>query len=269
MLITSPSNPRIKHVIALRERKQRKRDNLMVVDGFDELWLALNCGARPTEVFTCPELFHSVDNPGLTRRMTEIKAEMIEVPKPVFEKIAYRENPDGWLAIFPIPNTRLDELRLGSAPLLVIAEALEKPGNLGAILRSADAAGADAVILCDPTIDIGNPNVIRASRGTVFSVKIANASTQEAVSWLAAHSIQAVAATPEASTLYTDLNLRNPVAIVVGTEREGLSEFWRQAPISSARIPMMGKVNSINVAQATTLFLFEAVRQRAEQVLSI
>jgi len=263
MLITSVSNPRVKHVIALRERKQRKRDNLMVVDGFDELWLALNCGAHPTEVFTCADLFHTGDNAGLTRRINKIGVEVFEVPKLVFEKIAYRENPDGWLAVFPIPNITLDELVLSSSTLLVIAESLEKPGNLGAILRSADAAGADAVILCDPTIDIGNPNVIRASRGTVFSVKIANASTEEAVNWLAAHSVQAVAATPEANTLYTDLDLQAPIAIVVGTEREGLSEFWRQSPISSARIPMTGKVNSINVAQATTLFLFEAVRQRA------
>ncbi len=266
MDITSVSNPRIKHVIALRERKQRKRDNLMVVDGFDELWLALNCGARPTEVFICTELFHSVDNPGLRRQVNAIGADVVQVPRIVFEKIAYRENPDGWLAVFPIPQATLDELQLSFSPLLVIAEALEKPGNLGAILRSADAAGADAVILCDPTIDIGNPNVIRASRGTIFSVKIANATTEEAVSWLTAHSIQAVAATPEASTVYTDLDLKNPVAIIVGTEREGLSEFWRQSPITSARIPMTGKVNSINVAQATTLFLFEAVRQRAERI---
>jgi TrmH family RNA methyltransferase len=263
MLITSIQNPRVKHVIALRERKQRKRDGLMVVDGFDELQLALDSGIIPTEAYVCPDLFHQQNNTGLTRRLQSAGVEVLEASQPVFEKMAYRENPDGWLAVTPIPKLSLNDLQLGHSPLLIIAEAVEKPGNLGAILRSADAAGAEAVILCDPTIDLGNPNVIRSSRGTVFSLKVAEATTPEALAWTQAHSINVVAATPEATRLYTELDMRCATAIVVGTEREGLSAVWREGAVEGARIPMMGKINSLNVAQAATLFLFEAVRQRS------
>lgn len=263
MFITSIQNPRVKHIIALRERKQRKRDGLMVVDGFDELQLALDSGITPAEVFVCPELFHKQNNSGLTRRLQAAGVEVLETSQPVFEKMAYRENPDGWLAVVPIPKLSLNDLQLGPSPLLIIAEAVEKPGNLGAILRSADAAGADAVILCDPTIDLGNPNVIRSSRGTIFSLKVAEATTTEVLAWTQANNIQVLAATPEATRLYTNLDMRQPTAIVVGTEREGLSAVWRDGSVQGARIPMMGKINSLNVAQAATLFLFEAVRQRS------
>jgi RNA methyltransferase, TrmH family len=263
MILTSVQNPRVKHVIALRERKQRKRDGLMVVDGFDELSLALDCSITPTEVFVCPELFHQQNNSGLTRRLLAAGVEVLEAAQPVFEKMAYRENPDGWLAVTPIPRRNLDDIPLGPAPLIVIAEALEKPGNLGALLRSADAAGASAVIVCDPTIDLGNPNVIRSSRGTVFSMKIAEATTADVLAWTQANNIHVVAATPEATTLYTDLNLKQATAIAVGTERQGLSAVWRDGTVTGARIPMLGRVNSLNVAQAATLFLFEAVRQRS------
>ncbi|MBM4422966.1 MAG: RNA methyltransferase [Chloroflexi bacterium] len=262
VIITSAQNPRVKHVIALRERKQRKRDGLMVVEGFDELSLALDCGVKLKALFYCPALFGAVDADGLQERFRQSQTEMIEVDERVFEKMAYRENPDGWLALAPAPQRTLDDLQLGPHPLLVIVEAVEKPGNLGAILRSADAAGADALILCDPTADIGNPNVIRSSRGTVFSVLVAEATSDETLKWLRARAIRVVAATPEASALFTEVDFRGAVAIAVGAERQGLSHMWRQSADATARIPMAGRVNSLNVASATTLFLFEAVRQR-------
>src|SRR3990172_2995400 len=265
MIITSSQNPRVKHVIALRERKQRKRDGLMLVEGHDELLLSLECGVKPQTLFFCPALFGEVDSAGLLGRGRATGAEMIEADQRVFEKMAFRENPDGWLAAAPIPRHTLDDLRLGPTPLLVVVEAVEKPGNLGAILRSADAAGADGLILCGPTVDIGNPNVIRSSRGTVFSAPVAEASSEESLAWLRAHNIAVVAATPEASVLYTEADLRGPVAVVVGAERDGLSDVWRQNADVKARIPMSGRVNSLNVASATTLFLFEVVRQRSRR----
>ena len=270
MVITSLLNPRVKHALALRERKQRKRDGLMVVEGYDEISLALECAVKPKTLFFCPALIQSRETldskqagtAGLFERVRAVEAELIEVDRRVFEKMAYRENPDGWLAVTPIPLRTLGELQLRENPLLVVVEAVEKPGNLGAILRSADAAGVEAVLLCDRTLDVGNPNVIRSSRGTVFSVPVAAAPSEEALKWLRARGIAVVAATPEADSLYTEANLRGPVAVAVGTEREGLSSVWRQGAITKARIPMSGRINSLNVASATTLFLFEAVRQR-------
>jgi TrmH family RNA methyltransferase len=272
MVITSLLNPRVKHALALRERKQRKRDGLMVVEGRDEISLALDCGVKPKTLFYCPALSQSrealdsksAEAAGLLERARTAEAELIEVDRRVFEKMAYRENPDGWLAIMPIPLRTLADLKLSEKPLLVVVEAVEKPGNLGAILRSADAAGVEAVILCGPAVDVGNPNVIRSSRGTVFSVPVAVDTSEEALKWLRAKGISVVAATPEAESFYTEADLRGPVAVAVGTEREGLSSVWRQGATSKARIPMNGRINSLNVASAATLFLFEAVRQRSE-----
>ena len=263
MLITSPHNPRVKQVLALRERKQRKRAGAMVVEGYDELRLALDCEAKPATVLFCAELFGQVEAEELLARSRDARAELVEVERRVFEKMAYRENPDGWLAVFPIPRLTLDDLTLGPIPFLVVVESVEKPGNLGAILRSADAAGVDGLILCDPILDIGNPNVIRSSRGTVFSIRAVEAASEEALSWLKARNIRVVAATPEASTLYSETDLRGPVAVAVGTEREGLSNVWREGADIRARIPMSGRVNSLNVASAAALFLFEVVRQRS------
>ena len=263
MVISSPHNPRVKHIIALRERRQRKRDGLMVVEGVDELTLALDSGLKPAAAYYCPALFPKSGDSGLRSRLRELGTELLEVEVRVFEKMAYRQNPDGWLATAPAPQWSLDDIVLGALPFLVVVEAVEKPGNLGAILRSADAAGVDAVILCDPAVDIGNPNVLRSSRGTVFSLRVAGATSRQAWEWLQARHIAIVAATPEAGQPYTRVDLRGPVAVVVGAERPGLSSLWRGSPSITAGIPMRGRINSLNVAQAATLFLFEVVRQRA------
>ena len=264
MAITSQQNPRIKHVVRLRERRQRDRDGLMLVEGREELSLALASGARPQALFYCPAFFGAGDQPALLTRAREAGADLVEVSAPVFEKLAYREHPDGWLAVVPTPRRRLADLSLGPTPLLVAAEAVEKPGNLGAILRTADAAGVEGLIVCNPATDVGNPNVVRSSKGTFFTVPVVEAESAEALAWLRERGIALVATTPQAGLIYTQADLRGPVAIAVGTEDEGLSRAWLAQADVAVRIPMAGRVNSLNVATAAALLLYEAVRQRRE-----
>ena len=180
----------------------------------------------------------------------------------VFEKMSQRENPDGWLAVFPIPQISLEDLKLGPSPLIIIAEAIEKPGNLGAILRTADAARVDAVLVCDPHVDAYSPNVVRASRGTVFTVPVVETKSAQALVYLQQHGIPVLAATPSAEVEYTRLDLRGPLAVAVGTEDQGLSTLWMDHADTRVKIPMMGKVNSLNVSIATALIVYEVVRQR-------
>ncbi len=264
LTITSPQNPRIKQVVRLRDRRHRDREGLMLVEGRDELSLAADGGARPLALFVCPALLDPDSDALLQQaRLGTLADEVFEVSQPVFEKMSYRDNPDGWLAVLPAVRRRLDDLPGAERPLLLIAEAVEKPGNLGALLRSADAAGATGVIVCDPTTDINNPNVVRSSRGTWFTVPVAEAATPEVFDWLRARGIPIVAATPQASQNYTEADLTGPVAIAVGTEHEGLSAPWLAQASVQVRIPMLGAVNSLNVATAATLLLYEAVRQRS------
>jgi TrmH family RNA methyltransferase len=180
----------------------------------------------------------------------------------VFLKITYRENPDGVLAVGPLVGRSLDELNLPENPLLLIAEGLEKPGNLGALLRTADGAGADAVIICDPATDLNNPNVIRASIGTLFYLPVAEAASTDALSFLRQKGIRILSAVPEADTVYTDLDLTGPVAVAVGAEDRGLSRIWETQADWNAKIPMLGKNDSLNVSVSAAIVLYEAVRQR-------
>jgi len=260
MLITSLQNPRVKQALKLRESRRRKHDQLMLVEGGDELSLALDCGLKPTTLFFCPALVGNNDD--LLEKTRAAGAEIIQVSQSVFEKLAYRENPDGWLAVAPLLQRSLEALSLGASPLLIVAEAVEKPGNLGAILRTADAAGVEGVIVCNPTIDLGNPNLIRASRGTVFSVPIIEATSTDTLAWLRARRVKVVAASPEGAVGYTGVDFRGPTAIVVGEESAGLSPVWRDGADLNVRIPMMGRVNSLNVSIAAALFVYEALRQR-------
>ncbi len=263
MIITSPQNPKVKQVIALRDRKERDRSRLMRVEGYEELSLALASGAQPGMLYFCPALFRAPDAERLLAQIRHTGAELIEVSERIFEKIAYREGPDGWLAVFPALNTSLQSLQPGPNPFVVVAEAVEKPGNLGAILRTADAAGVDALIAAAPLTDWGNPNIVRSSKGALFTVPVAAADNQQTIAWLRWHQIQIVAATPQATQLYTDTDLRGPVAIAVGTEKAGLSQTWLEQADLQVRIPMVGKVNSLNVATATALLVYEVVRQRS------
>lgn len=255
MDITSLQNPRVKHIVRLRDdKRQRRQAGLMLVEGYDEIQLALAAGQRPRTLLSSPEL--------TTRTMDRVNAETITVSRTVFEKMSYRENPDGWLAVFPIPRASLDDLTLTEAPLVIVAESVEKPGNLGAILRTADAAHVDALLVCDPRVDLWNPNVVRASRGAVFSVPAVESDNASALEWLKTRAIRVLAATPAAEVVYSRVDLRGPVAIAVGTEDEGLSDFWMSNADIKVRIPMLGRVSSLNVSVSTALIVYEAVRQR-------
>jgi TrmH family RNA methyltransferase len=258
MHITSLQNPRIKHLVKLRDdKRQRRQDALMLVEGWDEIQLALSAGHQPQAILSAPEL--------VSRQMDVVTAESITVNRAVFEKISYRENPDGWLAVFPIPHTALDDLKLSESPLIVLAESIEKPGNLGAIFRTADAAGVDALLVCDPRVDVWNPNVVRASRGAVFSVPVVECDNASALAWLKRRRIRVLAAMPSADMEYSQIDLRDPLAIAVGTEDEGLTDFWISNADMKVRIPMIGRVNSLNVSVSTALIVYEAVRQRSHQ----
>jgi TrmH family RNA methyltransferase len=256
MQITSPQNPRIKQIVKLRDdKRQRQREGLVLVEGWDEINLALASGYRPQALLTAPDL--------AARQLDYTQTEITTVKRAIFEKISYRENPDGWLGIFPTPKFTLDSLKLNAPPLLIVAESLEKPGNLGAILRTADAAGVDALLVCDPRLDLYNPNVVRASRGACFAVPGVEASNESALAFLRKHGIKIVAATPQAGMEYTDQDLRGPLAIAVGTEDNGLTDFWLEQSDINVKIPMIGKVNSLNVSVATALMVYEALRQRS------
>lgn len=256
MDITSPQNPRVKHIVKLREdKRQRQKDGLLLVEGFDEIQFAVSAGHKPQTLLTAPELG--------SRPLTFPSAETLTVSRPVFEKMSYRDNPDGWLAVFPIPRRSLEsESLLSENPLVIVAESIEKPGNLGAILRTADAASVDALLVCDPRADPWNPNVVRASRGTVFSVPVVECDNASALAWLRSRGMRVLAATPSAEATYSDVDLCPPTAIAVGTEDEGLTDFWLENADVKVRIPMLGKVNSLNVSVSTALIVYEAVRQR-------
>ncbi len=255
MEITSSQNPRIKKIVRLRDdKRQRQIEKLMLVEGWDEINLALIAGHKPQSLLISPEL--------IKRQFNTTNVETLTVNRAVFEKISFRENPDGWLAVFPLPQTSLGDIKLSQDPLIIVAESIEKPGNLGAILRTADAAGVEALLVCDARVDIYNPNVVRASRGTLFTVPTIEISNEKALSFLRDHKIKLIAATPQAKTEFTDQDLRGSLAIVLGTEKEGLSDFWLREVDSKIKIPMIGKVNSLNVSIANALIVYEALRQR-------
>jgi RNA methyltransferase, TrmH family len=261
--ITSTANPRIKQLVALRRKRSRDQSGVTLVDGLAEIELALDAGVRPLTLYYCPALTTAASLP-LVDRVADLGTELVRVTRPVFEKISYREGPDGWLAVVPAIATGLSALELGPQPLVLICAGLEKPGNLGAILRTADAAGVGAVIAADPVTDWGNPNVVRASKGTVFSVPVASATSPEVLDWAAQRGLQIVAAAPDADQLVTETDLTGPTAIAVGAEQAGLSDEWLDKASVRIRIPMFGKADSLNVSTSAAIITYEAVRQRLQ-----
>jgi RNA methyltransferase, TrmH family len=264
--ITSLQNPKIKSAIKLKDRSAREETELFVIEGYRELKRAADALFPFKTLFTCPPLFLGENEPELIQKIKELGAEVYECTPQVFEKLSYRDRPDGLLAVAPQMKRTLQDLiaklTAKKNPFLVVAESIEKPGNLGSILRSADAAGVDGVIICDRCTDIYNPNVVRASVGTLFTIPVVEAEGAETLLWLQNKKIQVVAATPSAKEEFTQANLIGGVAIVVGTEQIGLSELWMKAADIRVRIPMHGVADSLNVATATTLLLYEVVRQR-------
>lgn len=260
-LITSLQNPKIKEVVKLRDRKDRDQKGVFLIEGYRELKRAVDAGRKVDTIFYCPELYLGSNEKDL---IAKCKAALhLQCTPDVFAKISYRDRPDGLLAVAPQVHLNLSDLKLKKNPFLLVAESIEKPGNLGTILRSCDAAGVDAVIVCDRTTDIHNPNVVRSSVGTLFTLPVVEASAEETFDFLKKHNIAIVAATPHAKQEFTHANLKVPLAIAVGTEQYGLTEKWMKNANIAVRIPMHGVADSLNVASATTLMLYEVVRQRS------
>ena len=264
LIITSPANSRLKSLVSLRRRRAREDAGLTLIEGYDELSLALEAGVVPRSVYYCPELM--LDPGGqqdVVLRVQSMGSDTQRLGRLAFEKVAYREGPDGFLAVVDSVVRSCADLAVpGPTPLVLICQGVEKPGNLGAMLRTADAAGVDAVVAVDPVTDWSNPNLVRASKGTVFSVPVASADTPEALTWLSDHGIPLAATTPDTDLQYTDVNYTGPVAIAVGAEKYGLTDEILAAATYRIRIPMAGRANSLNVATSAAVVIYEAVRQR-------
>lgn len=266
LFLTSTQNPRIKQAIGLRDRSARNHTGRFLIEGYRELLRATEGGQPIESLFICPQLFLGSNEKALIARLEKKGAQVFECSEKVFYKLSYRDRPDGLLAIgiqTPLSLKSLSE-KLGDKPFLIVAEAIEKPGNLGTIMRSSDAVGADGLIVCDRCTDIYNPNVVRASVGTLFTIPVVEADGDETLLWLKEKGIQILAATPSAKLEYTAVDMKGPLAIAVGTEQLGLSEKWMKEADLQVRIPMRGVADSLNVAMATTLLLYEALRQRKE-----
>jgi TrmH family RNA methyltransferase len=257
-LIISPSNPRIREAIKLKEKSSYRREqNLLVAEGLKEIMIAQQNGFRIKTLFVCGKIISKQ-----CKELIASAAHVVKISKEAFEKIAYRENTDGLVAVIIPKHHRLSALELPANPLVVILEEVEKPGNLGAVLRTADGAGADAVIVCNPRTDIYNPNIIRSSVGCVFSKPVAAASSQEVIKWLKEKNIKSFAAMVNVRKNYTEADFSKPSAIVLGSEAKGLSSQWVSAAVEHISIPMLGKSDSLNVSVSAAVILYEAVRQR-------
>lgn len=260
--ITSLGSTRVKRATGLRQRAHRDQSGLMLIEGYREINRALTNGHGLLEVFFCHDLFQGSNESELLDTAKQRGAQLCACTVPVFNKLSYRDRPDGLLAIAPKVSHALGDVEPAHDSLILVAEAIEKPGNLGTMLRSADAAGAQAVIVCDGCTDINNPNVVRASLGTLFVLPVIDAATQETCAWLKDNGVTIIAASPDAQLAYTDCDFTGKTAFVVGAEQYGLSTAWNDYADHSVRIPLMGQSNSLNVASAATLLLYEAVRQR-------
>ena len=257
--VTSAQNRKVKTLLVLQEKARlRKEMGLFVVEGRRELEHCVRAGFEIDTLFYCPEIPGPTPDP----QIRQASAQVIEVPKELYAKIAYREGTEGMVAEVKVRERELGELMLPENPLVVVLEGVEKPGNLGAVLRSADAAGADAVLVCDPLTDLFNPNLIRASIGAVFTVPVVCCSSQDAIKWLKDNNINIFTAQLQDSSWYYDTDMKGGTAIVIGTEATGLTAAWREAADAHIRIPMLGELDSLNASVSAAILLFEAVRQR-------
>ena len=257
--ITSTQNPKVKRLLLLQQKSsERRREGVFIVEGRRELMHCLEAGFTIDAVFWCP----SVEVGTEAMPVLPVGVRQFQVSKAVYEKVAYRDSTEGIIAEVRTRSLALADLHLPERPLLVVLERVEKPGNLGAILRSADAAGVDAVIVCDPLTDLYNPNLIRSSVGAIFSVPCVACSSAECISFMKQRGIQILTAQLQDSNLYYDVDMRRPTAIVMGTEATGLTPQWRQAADAHIRIPMLGKIDSLNVSVSAAVLMYEAVRQR-------
>lgn len=256
-IITSLQNPKIKDLIALQEKSRlRKEKGMFVVEGRREIGQCIDGGYEIVTLFYCPEIFPSSE-------MHFPSPSVYEVSPSVYEKIAYRGGTEGIIAIGKVSHpTVLENLIISSSPLILVLESVEKPGNLGAILRTADASGVTAVIICDPLTDLFNPNLIRASLGGVFTQNVIACTSEEAISWLKKLDIRIFTAQLQDSEPYYDIDMTGPTAIVFGTESDGLSSIWTDVSDEKIYIPMLGKLDSLNVSVSVAVLCYEALRQR-------
>lgn len=258
VVITSTQNPKVKSLLALEKPRERRMQQLFIVEGKKEIGMALKAGYTIGNLFYCVDLFPEEDlaELGVSDKL------LVPVTRDVFDKIAIREGSGGVIAVAQMKPNRLEDLRPGKNPLILVLESVEKPGNLGAILRTADAAAVDAVIVCDPQTDFYNPNVVRSSLGCVFTQPIASATSEETIAWLRKHEVRIFCTYLGASKPYHEVDYRGASAIVMGTEATGLSELWVQNADVNIIIPMQGKIDSMNVSTAGAVVVFEACRQR-------
>jgi len=260
--ITSPQNPRVKAAVRLRERRHREKQGRILIDGARELLRAIEAGVRLIEVFVCRRLCESDDAWRVLAAISDCGAEVLDVPEPVFAKLAFGDRAEGVLGVAEMPRPTLDAITLTENPLVAVLERIEKPGNLGAVLRSADGAGLSALILADGRTDLYNPNAIRASLGTLFTMPVCSTTGDEALAWLRARNVQIVAARVDGDVPYARIDYRRPTAIVLGNEAEGLSDLWRAPDVTAVHLPMLGAADSLNVSATAAVLFYEALRQR-------
>jgi TrmH family RNA methyltransferase len=259
LMITSLQNQRIKDVVKLTvDARERRKHNRFVIEGVRELSLAISGGYKICNLFVCNELLDRVGEE-LVKKIN-VPLEMVSID--CFQKMAYREKSDGIIAVSAPKSLSLDTMQLSANPFVIILEAVEKPGNLGAILRTADAAGVDAVIVCDPKTDVYNPNTIRSSIGCVFTRQVVACASEEAVQWLKNTGIRIFSAALSASDWYHEIDFTQPAAIVMGAEADGLTGFWLRNADHCIKIPMCGDIDSLNVSVSAAIITFEAMRQR-------
>lgn len=262
MRITSLQNPRVKAVVKLHQHKQRQREYKLLIEGYRTLYHAVAQGYPLAELYVCPALFVGNNEGRLVAQIAATGAHVFEVTEALFCKMSFRERYDGLLAVAPQIHRALATHQPKPAGFYMVAEAIEKPGNLGTLLRSADGAGAHGVIVCDPCTDVWHPDVVQSSVGAFFTLPIFACTTHEVIAWCRQWQIQTLAATPQAARMYTEADMRGALALVVGTEQYGLSHTWLTAADQQIKLPMLGTANSLNVAVAATLLLYEVVRQR-------
>lgn len=261
--ITSVHNPRVKAAARLRARRHRDKQGRILIDGARELGRALEGGVRLVEVFACPPACQGEDARKALAMLRDCGVELLEVSGPVLEKLCFGQRCDGLLAVAETPRRLLADVTLPARPLVAVLEGVEKPGNVGAVLRSADGAGLSAVVLADPRTDLFNPNTIRASLGAVFTLPVAAATAAETAAWLARHGLAVFAARVDGAVPYTEADFRGPAAVVLGSEAKGLSPYWSGAGVTGVRLPMHGAADSLNVSAAAAVLFYEALRQRS------
>jgi TrmH family RNA methyltransferase len=267
--ITSAQNPKVKELLALQEKsKERRKKGLFVVEGRRELLHCIEAEFEPHTLFICRDILSDKDFDKILGAIEEnfcgSTYPIVEISQQLYDKVAYRGGTEGIIAEMHCKELSLEGLKMKENPLVVILESVEKPGNLGAVLRSADASGVDAVIVCDPLTDMYNPNLIRSSIGAIFTVPVATASSEDTIAWLKSKGIKIYTAQLQDSEWYYDTDMKGGTAIVMGTEATGLTNVWRDAADAHIKIPMLGRLDSLNVSVSAAILMFEAVRQRKD-----